>query len=554
MPLGKKPPPAVPTPDGQGAWAPLAQPVFRALWIAALVSNIGTWMQDVGAAWLMTSLSGSPLLVALVQAATALPVMLLALPAGALADIVDRRRLLLFTQTWMLLAAAGLGALAISGRATAPLLLAFTLALGMGSAFSLPAWSATVPEWVGRQQLQAAIALNGLSMNVSRAVGPALAGHIIALASPGAVFLLNAVSFVGIIVVLARWDNPPKVGELPAERLAGAVRNGLRYARHSQPLKAVMARAGAFFFFASAAWALLPLLVRRQLHGGPGDYGMVLGAIGLGAVVAVFALPWLRQRMGTDLLQKAAATAYALTMALMSQAPTLPWLQAAALVSGMAWLSVMACIQGVAQTTLPAWVRARGLSMVMVVVMAGMAGGAMAWGQAASWLSVPEALQTASAGLALGVIATWRIRLAQAEGVDLTPSMHWPAPTVDQEPAFDRGPVLVTLAYRVAPARLPEFLRLMDRQRIARQRDGAFFWQLFQDAAASDCYLETFMAESWLEHLRHHQRVTESDRQLQDEIRRCLAESCQPVVAHYVAAEKPQAVNADNCGEAVHFG
>ena len=531
--------PAAKKQDERSAWAPLGNPIFRALWIAAMISNIGTWMQDVGAGWLMTSLTASPLMVALVQAATSFPIMLLALPAGAIADIVDRRHLLMFTQGWMLLAAAVLGALTVSGMTTAPLLLGLTLALGLGSAFTLPAWSAMIPELVGRKDLQAAITLNGLAMNVSRAIGPALAGYIMALTSPGAVFFLNAASFVGVIGVLFHWKNPGKTSELPAERLLGALRNGVRYVRHSRPVKAVMIRAGTFFFFASANWALLPLLVKHQFHGGPGDYGMVLGAIGLGAVVSVFILPVLRRRISTDVLKKTAATLYAATLALMAVVPTLPWLLVTALIAGTAWLGVMASIQGVAQMALPAWVRARGLSMVMVVVMGGMAGGALAWGQVATRFSVPEALQIAAAGLALSVLATWRIRLVQMEGVDLAPSMHWPAPVVDKEPAFDRGPVLVTLAYPVDPVHLSEFLRLMEQQRVARRRDGAFYWQLFQDAAASDRYIETFLAESWLEHLRHHERVTHADRLLQDKILQCLTGVSQPVVTHYLAVTVP---------------
>jgi MFS family permease len=418
---------------------------------------------------------------------------------------------------------------------TAPLLLGLTLALGLGSAFTMPAWSAMIPELVGRKDLHAAITLNGLAMNVSRAIGPALAGYIMALTSPGAVFLLNALSFVGVIAVLFRWKNPAKTSELPAERLLGAMRNGLRYVRHSRPVQAVMIRAGSFFFFASANWALLPLLVKHDFHGGPGDYGMVLGAIGLGAVGSVFWLPSLRRQLSTDVLKKAGATLYAATLALMAVVPTLPCLLATALVAGMAWLGVMASIQGVAQMALPAWVRARGLSMVMVVVMAGMAGGALVWGQIASHLSVPQALQIAAVGLAFSVLATWRIRLTQMEGIDLTPSMHWPAPALDQAPDFDRGPVLVTLAYQVDAQHLSEFLHLMDRQRVARQQDGAFYWQLFQDAAVSDRYLETFLAESWLEHLRQHERVTQADRLLQDQISQCLAGASKSVVTHYLA-------------------
>ena len=520
------------------AFAPLAHPVFRAIWIVELVSNIGTWMQDVGSGWLMTSLSTSPLMVALVQAATTFPMMVLALPAGALADIVNRRRLLLFAQSWMLVIAIVFSGLTFMGMMTAPLLLGLTLAMGVGAAFTLPAWAALIPELVGQKELHAAITLNGLAMNVSKAIGPALAGYIMAVTSPGAVFLLNALSFIGVIGVLYRWNSPNKTSELPAERMFGAMRNGLRYVRHSQAMRAVMIRAGSFFIFASASWALLPILVKQGFHGGPGDYGMALAAVGLGAIASVFILPHLRQRLSTDVLKKSCTTLYALTLALMALVQSLPWLYVTAWVAGMAWLGVMSTVQGAAQTALPAWVRARGLSMVMVMFMGGMAGGALLWGQVATHYSVTDALQLSAAGLALSVLATWRIRLIQMEGVDLTPSLHWPPPVVDEEPDLDRGPALVTLSYVVEPAHLAKFLRLMQQQRISRRRDGAFYWQLFQDAAASNQYVEAILYESWLEHLRHHNRVTKADRLLQDEIALCLVDESPPIVTHSLAVKE----------------
>ncbi len=519
----------------QSAFAPLAHPVFRAIWIVELVSNIGTWMQDVGAGWLMTSLSTSPMLVALVQAATMFPMMLLALPAGALADIVDRRYLLLVAQAWMLLTATVLSVLTLLGLISASGLLVLTLCLGIGAAFSMPAWSAMLPDLVGKNELHAAVTLNGLAMNVSKAVGPALAGYIMAVTSPGMVFLFNALSFIGVLVVLFRWKNPTKTSELPAERMLGAIRNGYRYVRHSQPMLAIMIRAGTFFIFGSASWALLPILVRLEFHGGPGDYGMALASVGLGAIISVFILPSLRQRMSTDLLKKVCMTLYAATLALMALAPTLLWFYATTFVAGMAWLGVMSTLQGAAQTALPTWVRARGLSMVMVMFMGGMACGALIWGQIATHYSLAVALQVSAVGLAFSVLFTWRIKLIQMEGVDLTPSLHWPSPVVDQEPELDRGPALVTLTYLVDPRHLSEFLRLMSRLRVTRRRDGAFYWQLFQDAADSHCYVETFLFDSWVEHLRHHQRVTKADRLLQDEIVQCLIDESSPIVSHCLA-------------------
>jgi MFS family permease len=267
------------------AWAPLRQPIFRMLWIASVVSNIGTWMHEVGAGWLMTTLAPSPLMVALVQAATSAPVFLLALPAGALADIVDRRRYLIASQIWMMTAATLLGVLTLAGVTTAITLLVFTFALGIGTAMMMPAWGAITPELVPRSELHAAIGLNSIGMNVSRSVGPAIAGFVVAAAGPGVVFILNALSFLAVIVALKNWKSTPMDNTLPAERVLGAMRAGLRYARHSPELRAVLTRGAGFFVFASASWALLPLVVRQELQRGPGTYGLFLACLGVGAIL-----------------------------------------------------------------------------------------------------------------------------------------------------------------------------------------------------------------------------------------------------------------------------
>jgi MFS family permease len=313
------------------AWSPLRQRLFRGLWLASIASNIGTWMQDAGAAWLMTTLAPSPTWVAAVQVATTLPILAFALPAGALADVVDRRRLLIWAEIWMLGMAGLLGATTLLGRTTPESLLAFTLALGLGSAFAMPAWAALMPELVPRTQLKSAITLNALSMNLSRAVGPALAGFLIAETGTGPVFLLNAASFLGILTVLLRWKRPPRDSSLPAERLFGAMRAGLRYARHSPALLRVIVRVGIFFTFGSASWALLPLLVRTEWHGGPTDYGFVLAAIGGGAILAVFGLPRLRRFLSDDWLVGLASLLYAGMLAMLAIVPgLLPGLAVAA--------------------------------------------------------------------------------------------------------------------------------------------------------------------------------------------------------------------------------
>src|SRR5581483_10935245 len=305
--------PAVPMPDApsSSALSPLRQPLFRAVWLAAVVSNVGTWMHDTSAAWLMTSLSPSPLMVALMQTAMSLPFFLLALPAGALADVVDRRRVLLGTQGWMLAAAAALGVLALSGRTTPWSLLGLTFALGLGAAMNAPAWQAITPELVPREDLAPAVALNGVAVNVARAVGPALGGLLVAAIGPGGVFLLNAASFVGVIAVLAAWRRPAPDGGLPAERVVGAILAGVRYVRHAAPVRTVLVRTAAFVLSASGIWALLPLVARRRLGLGAVGYGLLLGCLGAGAIVGAAVLPRLRRRLGVERLLVGATLLFA---------------------------------------------------------------------------------------------------------------------------------------------------------------------------------------------------------------------------------------------------
>src|SRR5688572_19415468 len=283
-------------------WSPLRLPLFRALWLAAVASNVGTWMHNVGAEWLMTTLSPSPLVVALMQTAETAPTFLLALPAGALADIVDRRRLLLFSQAWMLVAAVALAASALAGLTSPGALLLLTFALGLGAAMNAPAWQAIVPELVPRGELASAVSLNSVAFNIARALGPALGGLVVAASGPWAVFLLNSLSFVGVILVIYRWRREPVESILPAERVVGAMRAGLRYARHAPELKSVLARTGVFALCASALWAMMPLVARAELGLGALEYGVLLGCLGAGAVAGVFALAWARRAVSVNLL------------------------------------------------------------------------------------------------------------------------------------------------------------------------------------------------------------------------------------------------------------
>ena len=517
-------------------WSPLRHRIFRTLWIASVVSNIGTWMHEVGAGWLMTSLSPTPLMVALVQAATSAPVFLLALPAGALADIVDRRRYLIASQIWMLFAAGTLGVLTLAGITTAPILLAFTFALGIGTAMMMPAWGAITPELVQRPELPAAIGLNTIGMNVSRSVGPALAGLIVAAAGSGVVFILNALSFLAVIAALLKWQRTPKQSELPAERVIGAIRAGLRYARHSPELRAVLTRGAAFFVFASASWALLPLIVRQELKRGPSTFGLFLACLGIGAIGGALLLPRLHARLSRDRIVAGATGLYVAAMLSLAHSGNVFAAGTAMLLTGVAWICVVSSLMTAAQTALPGWVRARGLALFWVVFMGGMAAGSAIWGQVASWIGIPYALTASAAGALLGVAATWRYRIGRHDADDRSPSVHWPTPMPAEEVESDSGPVMVTVEYRIDLSRTREFQIVMQEMRRIRRRDGAFMWELFSDTEQPDRMVECFMVESWLEHLRQHERTTVADRKVIEKAQSFHLGGTPPRVTHMVAA------------------
>ena len=532
--------PQSPAGAASSAWAPLAEPLFRALWIAALASNVGTWMQDVAGTWLMTSLTSSPILIALVQAATTLPVFLLALVAGALADVVDRRRLLIVTQSWMLLASAALGGMTLAGATNVWILLLFTFLVGMGNALNAPAWQAIIPELVGRRDLPAALALNGIAVNLARAVGPALGGFIVAAAGPGAAFLLNAVSFLGVVLVLFRWRRAPRQSLLPVETLLGALLAGLRYARHAPDLHAVLVRSSAFIVCGIALFALLPVLVRFELGCGPTEYGLVLGCFGAGAVAGALLLPRLRRALTFDGLVRAASLVFGcLLLALAAAGSFVPVCLLMAL-GGGAWIALLTSFHTSAQASLAPWVRGRGLALYLLVFFGGMAGGSAVWGAVATHAGLRAALVLAGSGTLLGIPATARFRLPRGETPNLAPSRHWPAPVVAAEPEGDRGPVLITVEYRIDPARAEDFARAMRDVRRIRLRDGAFRWDLLSDPGDPGRYVESFLVESWIEHMRQHERITVADREVEERARRYHLGPAPPAVSHFIARELPR--------------
>lgn len=522
-----------------GAFAPFGYRAFAVLWAATVLSNIGTWMHDVAAGWLMTSLSPSPLMVALVQTATTLPIFLFSLLAGALGDIVDRRRLLVRVQAVLLVLATGLGLLTLLDLVTPLVLLAFTFLMGTCAAFVAPTWQAIVPRLVERRDLRAAIALNSMGINVSRAIGPALAGLVIAVVAVWAPFFLNAASFLVVIGALLWWR--PAAGPartLPPEQLFGALRAGLRYVRSSPPMRATLARAVCFFLFASCYWAMLPLIVRDLLGGGPTLYGIVLGCVGAGAVGGALLLPRIDARLGPDRLVVAGTVGTAAVLAVFAVVREPAVIAAMGLLAGASWIAVLSSLNLSAQTALPDWVRARGLSVFVTVFFGAMSAGSLIWGQVATAFGVPAALLAAAVGGVSVAPLALRWKLAQGEGLDLTPSMHWPAPAVSDHP-MDRGPVLITIEYRVDPADVAAFTTEMHRLAGQRRRDGAHAWGLFEDAAAPGCFIEYFLVESWLEHLRQHERVTKADADVQAGARAFHRGPGAPLVRHFLAPARP---------------
>ncbi|MGH7988060.1 MAG: MFS transporter [Candidatus Binataceae bacterium] len=536
FPAYSGPRPLRPEPPRASIWTPFTQRLFFWLWIAALASNVGTWMQNVGAAWLMTTLSASPLMVALIQTAASLPVFLLALPAGALADLLDRRHLLLFSQGWMLVAAGLLGLLTLAGTTTPAALLGLSFALGMGSALNAPTWQAIVPEIADRDNLTPAIAAFGVNFNIARAIGPALGGIIVSLLGAGANFLLNAASFLGVMAVLYGWKRVHNPGVLPTERMIGAMRTGVRYVRYSPPLRAVLMRTGAFILGASALWAVMPLIARDELGLGATGYGVLLASFGAGAVLGGSLMPQWDRYFSRDLIVAIVTVIFAAAAAALALVRSVPISCAVMAAAGASWTTTMSEFNVAAQLSVPQWVRGRALSWYQIVMQGGMTLGSVAWGAFATRWGVPAALLCSAPVIGLTMLTTIRYRLATASTLTLEPRPPMPLPEVAAEVPMDRGPILVTVEYLINLKQAAEFERAMLEWRTVRRRDGATFWGLFTDAAAPNRYLEYFLVDTWVEHLRQHERGTLADLALQAYVRSFHIGQEPPVVTHQVAA------------------
>jgi predicted MFS family arabinose efflux permease len=502
---------------------------------AQFVSNIGSWMQTVGAQWLILTLTGSATYVALVQSAASLPIVLLAVLAGTIGDLVDRRRFLLVSELFMLLAATALGVLTIAKLITPWSLLALIFAVGAGQALTAPTWLTLQPELVPPEERAQAISLGSVNQNLARAVGPAIGGIVLAAAGAGTLFLINAATFAAVIGVIAWWRGTRPATSLPPEHVGEAIRAGGRYVAASPALRAVLVRTALFVFFASAIWALLPLVARARLHLGSSGYGLLLGSVGIGAVAGAGLLPRLRARFTPASLLGGGSFVLAGVALALAYVHVTAIVAVALLFAGSGWILVLSTLNSLYQLTLPLWVKARGMSFYLVVFQGGNAVGSAVLGIAAQHIGLTATLSGVAAGLALGPLAGLAYRLQRIPPEQLLPSDEWPPPPAITGPQ-PRGPVLVNIEYHPLVEREADLVTALQDARFSRRRTGASSWRVWRDSADPSRILEQFVVASWEEHVRQHGRVTRRDQARYDRVASMTDPQRPTVVTHWVVA------------------
>jgi MFS family permease len=520
-----------------GAFGPLRIGIFRALWLAVLISNVGSWMQTVGAQWLLVDEHASPAVIALVQTASSVPVLLLGIPSGVLAEFVNRRRLLIGVQTFQVAAGLALTLLTATGAMTPPLLLTMTFLIGAAAALQLPAYQALVPEIVPRPMIRDAAALSSISVNVARAIGPAVAGLVIAHAGVPFVFAANALTFAVFLVVLVAWRgyHPPTIHPEP---FLDATRAGLRYIRNSSVMRQILLQLAIFMIPANALWALLPIVASQQLHLSANGYGLLLAALGAGSVGGAFLMPAFRRLLGSSRTVLLTSVVFGVVLVVLVVVPSLWIVLTILVVAGVAWIGVITTLNGTTQAFLPAWVRARGLSVYQLVLFGCTAAGSAIAGAAASAIGVSTVMWIAGTLTVLG--GTWLLlRPLPPADQDRTPVTM---PLTDVPPVLTDGVdiaerrTLVTVQYVVAAPQQTEFERLMVFVGRSRRRTGAATWELYEDPAVPGTYIETFTVRSWREHRdQHEQRLTGHDQTLIDQAH--ALSSPPPVVQHLLAVD-----------------
>jgi MFS family permease len=531
------PAPEEPHVANASAWAPLRIPTFRMLWLVWLASNTCMWMNDVAAAWVMTSLTTSPMLIALVQTASSLPVFLLGLPSGALADILDRRRYFMVTQFWIATNAAVLFAVAIADALTAPILLALVFTNGIGLAMRWPVYSAILPEVVPRSHLGEALALNAVAVNTSRVVGPLIAGAIIAAAGDQYVFAINFVISILAGIVLYRWKREAKPSVLPGERFIGAMRLGFQFVRESRRMRDAVVRTAGFFLHSTAIFALLPLVAKGLAGGGAGTFTLLLASLGAGAIFAATQLPRIRKRWNRDQIALWGSIFNAIGIGILAVAPNV-WVAAPAqFVSGAAWILVANSVTIAAQLSLPDWVRARGMAIYQMAIMGGAALGAAIWGKLAEMTSIHASLAVAAVSMLVVLAFTHKRTLEGSE--DHTPTHPFDEPVPARPVEMDEGPVMVTIEYLINPGRSAEFDLVMAETRSARLRAGAVSWGLFEDLERPGRFVEYFACDTWVDYLRRFDRFTAADEQLHQRRRALHIAEDAPRISRFLARHPP---------------
>ena len=537
--------PLTPPSENPSGFAPLSIPLFRDRCIASTISSIGTWMQDTAGTWLMTSLTRSPLLIALMQTAASLPVLFLGLLAGATADIFDRRKLLIFWQAWMLGSVGILAVLTFLGFVSPWTLLSLTFLLNVGSAMNNPAWQAIIPELVPRELIPDSVSLNSASNNLARAVGPALGGLMVAAfrrtdTGAASVFLLNAVSFAAVIWVLVNWKRIPLFkSTLPSERIAASIRSGLRYVRYAPDLRASLVRTFTFSFFLSAIWALLAVVASHVLHQGALGYGILNGSLGLGALAGATALPRLRRRFSADRIIGAATLYNVVTLLVLAYVHSPALIIVTLIVSGFAWTSTLSTLNTSVQLSVPAWVQARALGTYLMTFQGGMALGSVLWGALADRTSTPISLTVAACGLVVTLPIVSRFHILQGPIPDHTPfQSSRPAPQLLTDADPTDGPVRISVQYHIPPENYAEFNHAIHQLRGVRLRDGAIRWGIYRDAIDPERFHETFLMESWLDYLRSRERVTAADEAIRAHVRSLHQGDSPPTVSYQIYAKE----------------
>jgi len=519
---------------GSTTFQPLRNHYFAMLWTASLVSNFGSLIQSVGAQWLMTSIAPSADMVALVQTAITLPILLFSLPSGAIADIWERRTILLISQIMMLIASTVLAVVAYVGAMSPLVLLSFTFALGVGAALWGPSWQASVGDLVPRAEVPAAVALNSLGFNLARAVGPAVGGIVVAAAGPEAAFFLNALSYIALIFALLRWHPKRAPRHLPPEEMIPAMGAGIRYASLSPAIRAVLLRCLAFGLLGSAIWALLPLVARDIVGGGPITFGTLLGGLGVGAIVGAFGATPIRQRLGTEHMVLAGTLVFGASVTAIGFVSNHIAVIALLVGAGTAWVLTLSTFNITVQMASPRWVMGRTIAVYQMMIFGGMAIGSWVWGLIAQHVGVAGAVGAAGIVVLATLGLSFRLRLPEPQNIDLRPSGAWPEPEVSLEIEPTSGPIFITVEYRVVPENVPAFRAIMREMRRARRRDGARYWALIQDIGEPEVWTERYEASSWLDHLRQSARATVADQEIDARVLALHMGPLPPKIRHFI--------------------